>query len=477
MIFALLACTAPAPEGSATSGETSARLRADGTRIVDGAGETVILRGVALGGWNFHENWITGVDYPAHARLHVIGQEAGFGDDVDAVLRAVGPNEDGDVAWLAAVSAGLTERLGVETSESLLATLATYPSVVDDSDRALRIALETRFGTDGRDRLLDTFQGAWVTQADLDWIAAQGMNTVRVPLGYRGLTRGSDLAPLTELVWNEAAFARIDALLDGCEAAGLYAVLDMQEAPGGQNAYAGESTLYADPAMQALTVDLWEELSRRYADRDSVAAYSLLAEPMRAPDDAARDAVYDQLVRAIRARGDDHLLVIHDGFQGMGTLPVPTSVGWDGVVYSTHLFEWGAQNLNDYEAVVALYGTVFAVAQAEQDVPYYIGSFSTFVDADWAYDGAERMVEWYEDAGYGWTLWTYKRIDDPVDIALFGTETAWGLRGRLTTPFDRPDVYRDDEATLNAKLAAYAEMGLEANPALLAALQGGMPAR
>ena len=158
----------------------------------------------------------------------------------------------------------------------------------------------------------------------------------------------------------------------------------------------------------------------------------------------------------------------------MDTLPAPTSVGWEGVVYSTHLFEWGAQDLNDYEAVVALYGTVFAVAQAEQDVPYYIGSFSTFVDADWAYDGAERMVEWYEDAGYGWTIWTYKRVDDPVDIALFGTETARGLRGRLTTPFDRPDVYRDDKATLNAKLAAYAELGLEENPALLAALRSGM---
>jgi len=342
---------------------------------------------------------------------------------------------------------------------------------VDDSDLPLRKVLEGRFGIDGRDAILDAFEGGWITRDDIDWIASQGFNMVRIPMGWRGLTSQTDLAPPTSLTWNEAAFARLDAVLSWCAEDGIWAVLDIQEAPGGQNEYNGEpSTLYTDPAMQALTVSLWEEISRRYQDHDEVAAYSLLAEPMSAPSTEDRDAVYDPIVKAIRARGDDHLLVIHDGFMGMPTLPDPATLGWDGVIYSTHLFEWGAQSEADYEGLATFYEAIFSEAQDAQGVPYYIGSFSTFVDADWAYAGAADMVSMYEDNGWGWTVWTYKRIDDPIEAALYGTSTGWGVRGRLASDLDRPDLYLDDEATLLSKMAAYADVAVDPNPDLLDAL-------
>lgn len=413
------------------------------------------------------------MDYPAHGRLHVIGQEVGLAAEVDAVLAAVGPNEKADPDWLAAVGAGLESSVGADAAASLLAELARYPSVVDDSDKGMRLVLEERFGVAGRDALLDRFQGAWFDADDIGWLAEQGFTLVRLPMGYRGLTSMSDVGDPTELVWNEAAFARLDAVLDACEEHGVYAVLDVQEAPGGQNEYAGASTLYTDPAMQALAVELWEELSRRYASRDVVAAYSLLAEPMSAPSNTARDEVYDQLVRAIRAQGDDHLLVIHDGFRGLYTLPAPQSMGWEGVVYSTHLFEWGADSLADYEAVIGAYASIFVETQAEQGVPYYIGSFATFQDVDWAYDGAALMVDTFEAHDWPWTLWTYQRIDDPIDAALWGTSTSWGLRGRLEGDFDRPDVYRDDEAALGAKFDAYATLDIRPNEALHSAVTSG----
>lgn len=470
--LALLVACRPPEEAAAPA---SVRLRAEGTRIVDGAGATVELRGVALGGWLFHENWITDVDYPAHGRLHVLGAERGIGDEVDAALRAVGPNEKGDAEWLDALSAALAPTVGADATDALLADFAQYPPIVDDSDLPLRTVLEQRFGVDGRDALLDAFQGAWLQQGDIDWIAAQGFNVVRVPMGWRDLTSQSDLEAPTSLVWNEAAFARLDALLGWCDDAGIYAVLDIQEAPGGQNEYAAPSTLYTDPAMQALTVELWSELSRRYRDNDRVAAYSLLAEPMSAPSAEARDEEYDQLVRAIRANGDDHLLVIHDGFRGMQTMPDPAAYGWENVVYSTHLFEWSAASLEDYESFVAMYEALFTNTQADQGVPYYIGSFATFQDEDWAYQGATALVDLFERSGWAWTLWTYKRIDDPIDTELYGTQTAWGVRGRLATPFERPDLYRDDEATLQAKMAGYADVIVDENSALSEALWAGVP--
>jgi aryl-phospho-beta-D-glucosidase BglC (GH1 family) len=445
------------------------RLHAEGTDLVDAEGRVVRLRGVNLGGWIFHETWITGVDYTPHGRLRVLGQEAGLGEDVDAALIEVGPS--GDASWLGTFEAALAARVGAGPAADLVAESERYPSLRDDSDLPLRQALSQRFGDAGRDRLLDAFEGAWIQEADIAWLASQGFNLVRVPMGYRALVTHPDDATPVSLAWNEPAFARVDQLLDWCEAHRVYAILDIQEAPGGQNDYSGPSRLYADPAMQALTVTLWEELSDRYRDRDGVAAYSLLAEPMGAPSAGARDDLYDRLVQAIRARGDDHLLVIHDGFRGMWTLPDPVRLGWQDVIYSTHFFEWGASSLQDYEDLIAYWDLMLVSSQQEQGVPYFAGSFSTMRDAGWAYEAAGRVAGYFESRGWAWSLWTYKCIDDPIDEELFGATSSWGLRGRLQGGYDRPDVWRDEESVLQEKLAAYATVRLDPNRALLDALR------
>ena len=249
----------------------------------------------------------------------------------------------------------------------------------------------------------------------------------------------------------------------------------MQEVPGGQNTYAGTSYLWGDEKMQQLTIQLWETLSDRFRGRDEVAAYSLMAEPYGAPTTADRDAMYDRLVKAIRAKGDDHLLVIHDGFFGMGTLPKPSDMGWDGVVYSTHLFEWDLTDAAGYDGRINYYDLSYPDAQRTQDVPYYIGSFSTFVDKDWAYEGARKLVAWFTKRNYSWSLWTFKRIDDPISTDLWGYTTQWGLLGRMTSPFavaERADCYLDDKETLAAKLAGYKGFVIGPNDTLLQILQG-----
>jgi hypothetical protein len=202
-----------------------------------------------------------------------------------------------------------------------------------------------------------------------------------------------------------------------------------------------------------------------------VAAYSLLAEPYGAPDAEARDAMYDLLVKAVRGRGDDHLLVIHDGFMGMASLPSPAELGWDNVVYSTHIFEFQLNSLEGYEFLIPIYEGDFAAQQEKQDVPYFIGSFSTFYDQDWAYDALGMLLGWFEQEAWAWSIWTYKRIDDPITLSLFGYSTQWGVRGRLSSEFDRPDPYLDDKATLLGKLSDYANVSLDANEKLLARLK------
>jgi len=462
------------------------RLSAQGRMIVDAEGNEVLWRGVNLGGWLFHETWITLVGHTTHGHIHLAAQDLGVAEEVDALMVELGTKYGTDPAviwvcpadgpeWLEGFRQALPGRIGEELSAQLLAAVELHPFSCDDSDKPIRALLEERFGPDGRDELLGAFQDAWIQEKDMEWLAQQGFNVVRIPIGYRNLVTGPDSDRPTELVWNEAALLRLDRLLDWCEKHGVYGIVDIQEAPGGQNTYASDAGLYVDPLMQDLTVEMWEMLSSRYKERDIVAAYSLLAEPYGAPTLQARDEMYDRLVKAIRANDDDHLLIIHDGFKGMASLPDPATYGWENVVYSTHVFEWNAKDLSAYQFLTGLYDPGNVEAQETQNVPYYIGSFSVFQDVEWAYQAASLMVGWFEHRGWGWSLWTYKRPDDPISREVFGFTSSWGVRRDVTGEFQRPDPHLDSREELLEKLRAYKDLELGPNQRLLDALNTPTP--
>lgn len=452
------------------------RLRASGTEIVDAEGTAVSLRGANLGAWLFVETWMDLVDYPLHGRVVAEGERAGIRSAVVEGVRLAGRPEDETVgSYLDRVEAGLP--LGTDPTAWAAVRTGTEncPRVDDDSDAPLRAALEERFGVVGRDRFLDAYADAWITEADIAGLAERGANVVRIPTGYRAYLEGSDADPIRlPLALRETTLARIDRLLDWCEAHGMHAILDLQESIGGHNDYSGPARLYEDPEAQEATIALWLALSERFGDRDSIAAYSLLAEPFGAPDAEAMIAMYDRLYDAIRGRGDDHLLVMHDGFMGIGELPVAADIGWTNVVYSTHLFEWGARSLRQYEALVSFWRSSFGAARARQNVPHFVGSFSTLSDEAWAWDAFDTVTTFFSDDGYGWSVWAWKRIDDPLDAELFDdAATGWGVLREATgvAPLRHLDVCHDDLDTLVTGVAGLRSEGLRVNPAFDAAFR------
>ena len=63
------------------------RLHTNGTRILDGNGNEVVLRGVNLGGWMFHETWITLVGHSLNSRILVLAKEADLNIEVEQRVR------------------------------------------------------------------------------------------------------------------------------------------------------------------------------------------------------------------------------------------------------------------------------------------------------------------------------------------------------------------------------------------------------
>lgn len=494
--IALLAAGCPTPAAPADAGPSDAppldggpdasvvrtrapvgRLRTEGLEIVDAEGTPVALRGANLGAWLFVETWMNLFDYPLHGRVVVEGERAGIRDAVVTAVRATGRPASGEGldAYLDRVEAALPAGTsGTAWATARAATLAC-PRVDDDSDAPLRAALEARFGVAGRDRLLDAYADAWITEDDIAALADRGANLVRVPTGYRAYLEGSDSDPTTlPLRLRETTLARLERLLDWCEAHGVRAIIDLQESIGGHNDYSGPARLYEDPAAQEATIALWRAIADRLRDRDSVAAYSLLAEPFGAPSVTAMVDMYDRLHDALRADGDDHILVIHDGFMGVGVLPVAADVGWTNVVYSTHLFEWGSDSLEDYQALTVLWRASFGTARERQGVPFFVGSFSTLSDEPWAWDAFDHVTTFFASEGYSWSVWAWKRLDDPLDEELFGDgATGWGVlrEGAAGSAPSRLDVCHDDLDALVTAAATLRTSTLAPNPAFDAAFR------
>jgi len=114
-------------------------LHAKGTDIVNSAGETVILRGVNLGGWLVEEMWMTPWQ-----------EEPPHGTDLPKI-------EDHVSLW------------GV---------------------------VEKRFGADAMYKIRDTWRDNWITESDFSRIRAAGFNHVRVPFLYSLLDEPNGLKRL-----------------------------------------------------------------------------------------------------------------------------------------------------------------------------------------------------------------------------------------------------------------------------------------
>lgn len=334
-----------------TNGAVQGFVRATGTilRDRDGSGEVVTLRGVNLGGYLLIERWMTGL---------------------------------GD---------------------------ADQPTIEDDW--TLRSVLAGRFGAARTAQLLAAYQDAYLQPADFDRLLVLGVNFVRLPIFYRNLQ--DDAGNWLRDSQGDIDFGKIDWVVQQCAARGLYVLLDLHGAPGGQSAEAttgriGFNKLFesspAGETYRARTVELWRELARRYRDNPWVLGYDLLNEPFGTPSNEALWTLYDRLYQAVRAVDSRHLIVL-EGTGDWDTLPIPASRGWQNVLYQFHYYLFGADE--DAAAHIAFLDGKVALGQANQplyNVPVLIGEFTAFSQrASW-----ERYLSRFNAQGWSWALWTQK---------------------------------------------------------------------
>jgi endoglucanase len=268
--------------------------------------------------------------------------------------------------------------------------------------------------------LLDSFFGP----PDAAFIASLGMNCVRIPVNYR---HWEDDAWPGEL--NSEGFGRLDKAVDACTAAGLYTVIDLHAAPGGQNHHWHSDNPFHRPlfwqhrSFQDRAIRLWETIAGRYADRPGVAGYNVLNEPADESATALTD-FYRRAVKAIRAVDGRHMLFL-DGNRYSREFPA-FGEPFENAVYAVHQYpEPGAADGGPYPGPTAgryFDGEVVAADflrmtgyMREHGLPVWVGEFGPVYGAGAERDAQRRQlladqIATYSAAGAGWSLWTYKDI-------------------------------------------------------------------
>ncbi|KAI0739456.1 glycoside hydrolase [Daedaleopsis nitida] len=244
-------------------------LKVDKTRIVDEAGEEVILRGAGLGGWMTMENFISG-----------------------------------------------------------------YPGC----EYQIREALAEVIGQEKSQRFFNKFLEHFFAEPDAEFFKSLGLNCIRIAISYRHFE--DDLNPR---VLKPEGFAHLDRVVSACAKHGVYTILDMHTAPGGQNggwhSDAGThiANFWIHKDFQDRLVWLWTEIAKHYKDEKWIAGYNPMNEPAD-PEHSGLVRFYDRVHAAIRSVDTNHMLFLDGNTYATDFSGFPDDAGtrWPNSAFAIH---------------------------------------------------------------------------------------------------------------------------------------------
>ncbi|KAG6841639.1 Endo-1,4-beta-xylanase 5 [Blastosporella zonata] len=204
-------------------------------------------------------------------------------------------------------------------------------------EHQIREALAEAIGDEKSEFFFDKFLEYFFTDADALFFKSLGLNCIRLPFNYRHFE--DDMNPR---VLKESGFKHLDRVINICAAHGIYTILDLHTAPGGQNTdwHADHGSHIANfwnhKDFLDRSVWLWEQLAAHYKGNKWIAGYNPLNEPTD-PKHTRVIAFYDRVHKAIRAIDPDHA-IFFDGntfasdFSHFGD----AHKQWENTAYSIH---------------------------------------------------------------------------------------------------------------------------------------------
>ncbi|HWV11184.1 MAG TPA: cellulase family glycosylhydrolase, partial [Pseudomonas sp.] len=288
----------------------------------------------------------------------------------------------------------------------------------------LEAKLTERFGYQEKERLIKLYRDSWITERDWDQMKAFGLNLVRLPILWSVIEDEKNPKTLRADAWTYLDWAIAQA-----KKRGMYVVLDLHGAVGGQTLYnptgcAGQNKYWTDTVAQDRTRWLWQQIASRYKDEPAVAAYDLLNEPWGS---TAADMVtrVQELYQTVRGVDTKHIVLFPSYSDGsIDAYGNPTAKGFTNVAFEIHPYP-GLFGDRPGDTPYMIHrdwlrcgqtGTTGVCAYNKQvsdlKIPLFVGEFQPWQGAGLDLGGQIARASYDTYASYGWaaTSWAYKFV-------------------------------------------------------------------
>lgn len=246
------------------------------------------------------------------------------------------------------------------------------------------------------------FKDNYITRRDVEFIASTGANTIRLPFHYKLFT-DEDYMGLTTA---QDGFARVDSVVTWCRDNGLYLILDMHDAPGGQtgdnidDSY-GYPWLLESEESQQLFCDIWRKIADYYKNEPVILGYELINEPIAPyfPNveelNAKLEPLHKRAVAAIREVDRNHIVLIGGSQWNSNFRPFHDASYDDKLMYTCHRYG-GEASADAIRSFIQFRDSV--------NLPMYMGEIGHNSD-EWQAAFCKAM----EENNIGYTFWPYKK--------------------------------------------------------------------
>ncbi|WP_348268498.1 cellulase family glycosylhydrolase [Edaphobacter paludis] len=249
----------------------------------------------------------------------------------------------------------------------------------------------------------------YITREDIHLLHEAGLNTVRIPIHYKFFETD-----------NSEGFMLLNRVIQWCHEEGLYVIIDMHAAPGGQTGANiddsdGYPWLYDSPREQAHLAAVWQRIARHYKDNPTVLGYDLLNEPIPhypslAPLNAKLEPVYRMLTKAIRPIDSHHILFL-GGAQWDSNFSVFHQPFDNNTAYTFHKY-WTKTDVSVIQQYLDF--------RDRYNVPIWMGESGENTD-EWI----TQFVALLNKNDIGWTFWPYKKMSNTSAIVTITPPEGW----------------------------------------------------
>ena len=252
------------------------------------------------------------------------------------------------------------------------------------------------------------YRDQYITERDIDFLRKAGFNSVRIPFHYKLCLPGGD------------GFDLLDRVIAWCRHAGLWVILDMHCAPGGQTGTNIDDSwsypwLFESVPDQDLTIEVWKRIAAHYRDEPIVLGYDLLNEPIpHFPKlqqyNSRLEPLYKRIAAAIREVDRNHVIIL-GGAQWDTNFKVFGPPFDRNLMYTFHKY-WmdPTQNaVQEYLDFRDRYNVPVWLGESGENTDQWIGQFA-------------RVLEKNE---VGWCFWPYKKMEKTSSVVTFGQPAHW----------------------------------------------------